>query len=264
MSHDPTTLFLHVGDAFATIFRHAPGFAAARTDGSWFASAGEASAIFSWLGLADASPANVATLRDIVGRLRGRRLEGLTCYPAADETALSQVFADLGLDVPEDVPLMVLAAADLPPLPEMDVAVERVGSPERLAAAMLIPAAAFDMPVEQTIRAFDAVLLEDPAIGVYTAGRNGAVVGALVLSRSADTVSIDIMAVDPAAQRRGIGRALMLGAMHAEAAAGATGFHLLSSTEGKRLYDQLGFTTLLETHVRFIPVAIIPADQVVT
>ena len=56
----------------------------------------------------------------------------------------------------------------------------------------------------------------------------------------------------------------MLGAMHAQAAPDATRFHLISSPEGRRLYDQLGFTTLLETHVRFIPVAIIPADQVVT
>lgn len=250
---DPTTLFLHAGDAFATIFRHAPGFQAAWTDGSWFASAGEANPIFSWLGLADASPANMATLRDVVGHLRGRRLTGLACYPAEHEAALAPVLADLGLDVPEDVPLMALSAADLPPLATTDVAVERVSDAEGLAAAMLVPAAAFEMPVDQTLRVFDPAILADLALEVYAARSGGSVAGALVLSRSDDAVSIDIMAVDPAAQRQGIGRALMLGAMHAEAAAGVTSFHLLSSTDGKRLYDRLGFTTLVETHVRFIP-----------
>ena len=111
MRHDPLALLLHVGDAFATLYRHAPGFEARSTGESWFASAGEAHGIWNWAGVTSASPANMATLRDVVGRLRERRLEGLVCYPPDAEAALAQTFTELGLGDPFEVPLMACEAA---------------------------------------------------------------------------------------------------------------------------------------------------------
>jgi len=254
MPHDPLVLLLHVGDAFAVMFRHAPGFEARRSAGSWYASSGEADCSLNWVGLTGSSAADVATLRHAVARLRQRRIEGLVCYPPVAETALTAVFRELGLGEPEDVPLMTCAAVDLPPLYASAIVVERMTSVAALAEAVAVVAAGFGIPVAQTARAFTADLLADPAVRTYAARRNGVVVGVLAGTRAGDEVSVDLMAVDPASQRQGIGRALMLAALHDLAAAGATGFHLLSSPEGKRLYDQVGFRTILLTRTRLVPV----------
>ena len=263
MLHDPLALLLHVGDAFAPMFRHAPGFEARLTGESWFASAGEGYCLWNWVGVTSASPACVATLREAVARCRERRVEGLACYPPAAADALAGTRRALGLGEPGAVPLMVCDAADVPAPASTDITVERVTSPELLAGVIAVVSTSFEIPPEQTARVLTAGVLDEPAVAIYAARRGRAVAGAITTTRFGSTVSIDIMAVDPTRQRQGIGRALMLAAMHDQIAAGATGFHLLSSTEGKRLYDQVGFTTLLSTITRFIPIDPIPADQVV-
>ena len=265
MAHDPLALLLHAGDAFAAQFRHAPGFEARTTGESWFASAGEAHCLWNWACLTGASAANVATLHDVVARLRERHIEGLVCYPPDAESGFAETFRALGLDEPGVVPFMVLDAAGVPPLVPTDIAVERItgGEPERLAGAVAVVSNCFEIPADQTARVFDVNHQDEPDARVHVALRGGVVAGALATTRLGDMVSIDIMAVDPAAQRQGIGRALMLGVMHEHIAAGADGFHLLSSTDGQRLYQQLGFTTVLPTHTRLIPIDPIPPDRVV-
>ena len=261
--HDPLALLLHVGDAFATLFRHGPRFEARLDAESWFTSAGGAHCIWSWVCLTSASPTCMATLRESVAAIRERRIEGLVCYPPDAAPALAQIVRELGLGEPDVVPLMVCGATDVPPLVPSNVTVERLTGGPMLVAAVAVIAASFDIPLDQTRRAFTADLLGEPAVQAYVAHRAGTVVGLLAATRFGDTVSIDIMAVDPAAQRQGIGRALILAAMHAQIAAGATAFHLLSSHEGHRLYHQVGFTTLLSTLTRLIPLDPIPPDQVV-
>lgn len=263
MAHDPLTLLLHVGDSFATMFRHGPRFEARLTAESWFASGGDAHCIWNWVGLTNASTANVAMLRESISRLRERRIEGLVCYPLDVEGELAETCRELGLGEPGVVPLMACAPADLPALAPTDVAVEQMTGAALLAGAIAVISASFEIPVYQTARTFTAGLLEEPAVAAYSAVRDGVVTGVLAATRFGDSVSIDIMAVDPAAQRQGIGRALILAAMHDQVASGATGFHLLSSEEGKRLYDEVGFTTALATHTRLIPLDPILVDQVV-
>lgn len=264
MAHDPLALLLHVGDAFAPLFRHGPTFEATLTDRSWSVSGGQPNGMWNWVGVIDASPASEAVIRAFAAALRGRGFDGLVCYPPDAEAPLADTFRDLGLGEPGAVPLMTCRPADVPPpstAPGTDV--ERIADPATLAEAVAVLAAAFDVPVEQAQRGFPAAVLGEPAATFYAARRDGRVAGLLALTRFGDTVSIDLMTVDPTAQRQGIGRALLLAALHEQIAAGATAFHLLSSPEGKRLYDALGFTTLLPTIARFLPLDPIPPDQVV-
>jgi len=166
---------------------------------------------------------------------------------------------------------MTCVPADLPPLesaePASDherVTIDRVTDPATLASAVKVTATCFDIPADQADRCLGPALLAEPAVTVFAARLGERVVGMLALTRFGDTVSIDLMAVDPTVQRRGVGRTLMLDVMHRQIATGVTGFHLLSSDSGFRLYDQIGFTTLLTTLTRFIPLTPVPADQVVT
>lgn len=272
MRHDPRALLLHVGDAFSPLFRHGPDFRSSQTGHSWTVSGGQSNCMWNWAGVTDASPESRAVIRGFAADLRERGFDGLLCYPPDAEAPLADTFRDLGLGEAGAVPLMVYDPADVPPVTPSHVVVERVTDPATLALAVAVMAASFDVPIEQAHRGLPASVLAEPAVTFYAARRHDPaaapsdsepVVGMLALTRFGTTVSIDLMAVAPAAQRRGIGRALMLSAMQELSAAGATGFHLLSSPEGKRLYDQVGFTTLLPTVTRFIPVEPIPADQVV-
>lgn len=264
MGSDALDLLVHVGDAFATIFRHGPSFGARLTGESWVVSAGEEHCFWNWVALASASPANRATLRGAVQRFREARVDGLLYYPPEAEAPLAAAFRELGLDAAGLIPLMTCDPADLSPPERAHVAVARVSSATELAEAMAVMAAGFEIPPDQVLRTFNAGLLDEPAVTVYAARRDRSILGMLALTRFGGTVSIDLMATDPAAQRQGIGRALMLAAMHQQLVAGVTGFHLMSSPDGQRLYEQLGFRTVLPALTRLIPVDPIPPDQVVT
>lgn len=271
VTHDPLTLLLHVGDAFAVMFRHGPRYEARLTAESWFVSAGATHCIWNWVGLTTASLDSLATLREATTKIRELGLTGLVCYPPDLAPELAKTFQELGLDEPGPVPLMVLDPADLPPLASTPVTVERLTGSDALAQAVAIAAASFEMPLDETTAAFNADLLAEPAVLAYVARRPdaadpttaGRVAGFLAGTRLGDTLSIDIMAVDPARQRQGIGRALMLAALHEQIAAGVSSFHLLASDAGVGLYEQVGFTTLLTILTRFIPIDPIPPDQVV-
>ena len=54
------------------------------------------------------------------------------------------------------------------------------------------------------------------------------------------------MATPPELQRRGAGRAALLGAMRTARDSGARTFYLMATPEGKPLYDSVGFRTVEE------------------
>jgi ribosomal protein S18 acetylase RimI-like enzyme len=80
--------------------------------------------------------------------------------------------------------------------------------------------------------------------GITVAEDGGEVVGLILLEETAEGFSIDNLAVDPARQHAGVGRALMA---HAEDEARRHGFDALSlftaelMTENLVLYDRLGY-----------------------
>jgi N-acetylglutamate synthase-like GNAT family acetyltransferase len=86
----------------------------------------------------------------------------------------------------------------------------------------------------------------DGAWGLF---ENGALVGSVTLLRFGSVGFVGCMAVDPALQAQGRGRALLEHAHAAGRRAGVTTFLLEATASGRRLYENLGYAVDHETWV---------------
>lgn len=128
---------------------------------------------------------------------------------------------------------------------------------EASSALQLRPAASADVPALVAIErasfsdpwnatSFRA-LLEAEAAHVTVAVLDGAVVGYSAVLRAADEAELANLAVASAAQRRGIGRALLSAAQTVAASTGVAAMYLEvreSNAPARRLYEALGFATV--------------------
>ncbi len=252
---DPSVpvLLRHAGDAMAGMFRHAPGFEARTWRHAWMIVSGEPEALGNWLVIVEPGPGVEEALRAFVGTLRERGHPGLVYFPQSAARQYDVLAADLGLDVPGPVPLMVRRAT-VPGAggPESGEIVAITDEPGWHEAASVI-AAAFGMSHEAALRLMPAVVLTEPALCIYGARRDGRIISVAVASRIGPLVSIMIMATHPAHQGQGAGRAVLERALADGVRQGATHAHLMSSVEGRRLYDRAGFRVVDAGVTRLVP-----------
>jgi GNAT superfamily N-acetyltransferase len=87
-----------------------------------------------------------------------------------------------------------------------------------------------------------AGMLDDPAMRLFTASLE-TLDSVCLTYAEASVTHIYLMATDPDRQRRGAGWAVMARAMETAIRDGATGFFLMASGAGERLYRALGYAT---------------------
>ncbi len=98
-----------------------------------------------------------------------------------------------------------------------------------------------DLPAEQ-IRAG----------GVFVLEQDGRIVGfSAILPRDDGDTDLDALFVDPAAQRRGVGRALLEHCSEAARTAGSNSLHVVGNTHAKQFYLACGFTIVGSFETRF-------------
>lgn len=163
-------------------------------------------------------------------------------FPEAGEGA-QEVAADLGLVFAVDFPFMVREDVPIEPTGNDAVSVEvETGEGESLNGVGAV-SAAFQMPLESTLRVLQPSLVTSPAMDIYYATLEGQTVGSVTLSHHGDTSGIWAMGTDPEAQGRGIGRRLLSTALAESREKSAKRFFLGATPAGYPLYEKLGFET---------------------
>ncbi|MER3438646.1 MAG: hypothetical protein C4346_14240, partial [Chloroflexota bacterium] len=175
-------LLRHTGDAMAGMFRHAPGFEARIWRHAWMVFSGEPEALGNWLTIVEPGPGGEEALRAFVATLRERGHAGLVYFPRSAAGRYDALAADLGLDVPGPVPLMVwrASAPDAGGLETGEI-VAIADEPGWHEAASVI-AAAFGMSQEAAMRLMPAGVLTEPALRIYGARRDGRIISVAVAS----------------------------------------------------------------------------------
>ena len=247
-------LFRHAGDAMVAMLRHSPGFEAQLRRETWMVLSGEPHLLGNWLALVEPGAVAEAAFRSFVAELRARGHAGLVYFPRSVAGRYDALAEELGLDVPGPVPLMVCRASDLTVGPALeDAELVLVSDEDALQDATRVIAAAFDIPEDVAVRLYGAGILTEPAIRIYGIRRGGQLVSAVITHWAGARVFIDVMVTHPTHQSQGVGRALLGQVMADGARQGATLFHLMSSVEGKRLYERLSFRTVDEGVTRMVP-----------
>ena len=105
-----------------------------------------------------------------------------------------------------------------------------------------IDRASFSLPWPE--RSFRFELTDNPAARCWVAESDGKIIGSLVLWLVVDEAHIATFATHPDHRQQGIGRALIIHALNAAAAQGATSAYLevrASNAVAQELYRRLGF-----------------------
>ncbi len=233
------------GEGLAAMLRDGPGFEATSSPEHWLVIGGEPGALFNWLAVHTAHPDNEARLRAGVAAFRARRVSALVMFAEALATGLAPVAEELGLESPHEVPLMLLrpnrpATRPTPP----GLVIERVRDEIGLRFSTDLCAAAFEEPAESFARCSGPSLLAAPACSLYLARAEEDALSTCWIWRDGPLAYVASMATSPAHQRRGAGRAVLTHALTEHAATGATAAFLIASSEGRPLYEQLGFRTV--------------------
>ena len=239
-------MLIQTGEDLMRVFEHAPRAACRRLAHGAIALSGEAPADLNMILLAaGASRAEFDEALAAAGRLRVEAI--LVVEEGADR--LCAWAAAAGLSEVGRLPLMERPAGALPPAPDLVV---RLGGPDDVAAAMRMSAAAFALDEAACRSAFPAAFLDRDGNDLWLAEEQGEPLGSGVFVRSGDHVGIYDMATPPDRQRRGIGRAILVGAIAHYQAQGVARFTLGATEAGYPLYQRLDFTVAARPHVYVI------------
>ena len=216
------------------------------TDG-WLGLSGEkGTADLNMAFVARTAPASL--LEDYVKTILGR---GLNAILIVDEEAPDLVAAGeaLGLINVGGVPVMEWSGKPKP-MPTHGFTVRKATKGD-VRTACEVAARAFSLDNETLQRVGPPELLDD-GIDIWLVEDDSEIVGMGQFVRTDDHVGIYVMSTPPEHQRRGIGRAVLDGAMAHYIDAGATTFTLEATEAGYHLYEQVGFEVVATPPVLLI------------
>jgi GNAT superfamily N-acetyltransferase len=188
-----------------------------------------------------------------VTRCRERSVPAVFFVSDAFAGHVEGLAGELGLELAGRAPLMVSDGPELAVGDDYET-VDASGSAELLDDAADMVAAAFKLPREWVGRwNAPGIWVKTPAWRCYVARRDGRSMSTVTISGRGGLVGVWSMATPADLQRRGAGRAALAGAMREARSAGATGFYLVATPEGKALYDSVGFRTIEEFPLYVLP-----------
>ncbi len=213
----------HAGDAMMPMFRHTRDVEARIWRDAWMVFAGQEHALGHWLAVIEPGLEGEAALRGFVATLQARKHSGLV-YFSAGAAAQHGTLADaLSLGEPGSVPLMVW----------------RAGEQTRSAWSSTFPAQRMS---------------DEPALHMYGAEHMGRLVSVAAAYWEDAVGYVGIMATLPDLQGHGAGRAVFAPLLADGAQPGISIVHLISSVEGRRLYERVGFRVADPGVRRTVPV----------
>ena len=228
-------MLIQTGADLVRVFEHGPRSDCRRLANGAIALSGETPADLNMILLAGG--ASRAEFDEALAAVERLQVEAILVVEEGGD-ALRAWAAEAGLAEVGRLPLMERPAGELPLAPEFVV---RLGRREDVAAAMRMSAAAFGLGEAACRSAFPAAFLDREGNELWLAEERGAPVGSGVFVRSGDHVGVYDMATPPDQQRRGIGRAILAGAMAHYQAQGVARFTLGATEAGYRLYEDMGF-----------------------
>lgn len=246
LSPNPTNYWILTREAIKALSQDAPHFESYSYDGGWQVNTG----------LRDVPDYNMACiyggsnpvrlLTQFFNNLRSGQLSGVVLIKEELTLDLQEEAVRLGFET-YTVPYMRLMANDLVinPLKENPkYEVYKVSDLDHLDKAINIQAEALRYPYEEIKTTMGPRLLADEKVSVYAGAvkETGDIISTVTMVRLGQVTSIWNMGTKPAFQRQGIGTALLTHALSEGFANGIEEFHLISTTEGYHLYQNLGFT----------------------
>lgn len=163
---------------------------------------------------------------------------------AAD--ALRGWAADAGLTEVGQIPLMERRVAEVERTSNFVI---RIADPDESQAAMRLAAAAFSLSEAACVAAMPGKAIAEEGNDLWFAEEDGELVGCGVFIRTGDHVGVYTMSTPPNHQRRGVGRAILDGALAHYQARGVERFTLGATEKGYPLYERLGFKVMTRPHV---------------
>ena len=192
--------------------------------------------------LFDDSPNLAEIVADSVARVRSRGLPALFMLSSEASRSLGGRSAELGLSSVGEAPLMIFSGE----IPELTPGYEVVRVTDELGVHEVanMVATAFELDREWVGKTFASKRLAESSTAFYLARAADRPMSTVTTSGSGGTVGIWSMATPPDFQRRGAGKAALLGAMAHSRSKGAHTFYLIATPAGKPLYDSVGFRTV--------------------
>ena len=190
-------------------------------------------------------------LAESIHRLNLRRVPGVFMVSAQAADKVGGRIAALGLSEAGEAPMMVFTGQ--PSAVSAGYHVTQVDNETDLAVVADLVASAFDLDRAWIGRTFasPALLASSDAVQFFIAKATGRPMSTLTTTGAGSVVGIWSMATWPEAQRRGAGKAALLGAIERKQACGAELFYLIATPAGQPLYVATGFKTV-ETFPLFV------------
>lgn len=248
---DATAILMHVGHDVAALLARCPADKVVRQDAhGWLGLSGvPAFADFNMAAVAYNAPTSL--LNEYVREIRTRGLSAILIVDAASES-LSTAARELGLTPAGTVPVMLRPAAPITPVPRGFTV--RKATREDVPVANALTTAAFALERDNVDRVITPEYLSE-SVETWLVLDKGTAIGCGTFVRTANTVGVYTMSTPPDQQRRGVGRAVLEHAMQYYQEAGVESFTLEATAQGKHLYEQVGFRTVMEAPVFVIGVS---------
>ena len=195
--------------------------------------------------LIDEGPNEEGLLREYLGAIRARGLNGFLWLTSAVLPRLAPLAHELGLTHADATPLMRFETTDIPP-PTDRYRVEVVKDQPGVDTMTDLMAPAFGLPLDTLRRIITVASLADTRVTHLVAWLGNVPVSAGTAIVTGSSVGIWNMATAEEHRRKGAGRAVLTELLNRHMLLGRRVFYLIATEAGKPLYGQVGFRTVDE------------------
>lgn len=248
--HSAEGLWQAAGAGFRQLFQAASGYEVIPTTGGMLALTGVAAPDLN-CGVIWAADDAEAVIRTFANELRNRTLPGILLVADDVSRHTSDILQSSGMVAAARMPLMTRGPGLVPASARFTV--RRARSPEDLATANRLIAAAFELPVAMVDAAFGPHLLASADVAVAVVEDGDEPVGCLQTTAHDGLVGIWSMATPPAHRRRGIARAGLSHILTSRLAGDTQLAFLIATEAGLPLYTAVGFQVVAWSTLCLVP-----------
>lgn len=248
-SLEESILWRLTADALQLFYSRAPGRHMRAVRDVTMVASGEPVADLNYLMIGGDGPEAQACFEECVDWFDARGLSFAVMVAPETAPALEGLRERLGLDYATDWPVMVCSGEHVTPSEAQGVRVRRVETQADYEGMVAVLAGAYSMPPDSVERAMPLSLFESPSIEAWVAELDGEILSTVSATWHGEVVGIWAMGTLPAAQRRGVGKALLSTAMANGHGRGGQLFFLGATPAGFPLYTALGYRGVFEAQI---------------